>query len=128
MRAAILSVLILSGCGGTAAVNPCATPDATYFEHCTEESGTCGALPDQVVNTGPDGMVVTATKCAMETADGCIVRGSGCVTEAMGTTVTASFETTFQADGSSAKSIATLTVSTGAQSCASTYACTLVRQ
>ncbi len=124
----VLAIPTLVGCGGNALANPCATPNATYFEHCAEESGDCGAVPDQVVNVGPDGTIVSKVECATSTADGCIVRGSGCMVTSMGATTTTTYETTFAADGSSAMSIATLTVSVGAQSCTSTYSCTLTRQ
>lgn len=135
MTTKILLVLamFLTGCGGGGSTaNPCATPGASYLEHCVEESGNCGAISDQVVNIGPEGEVMgvggTAPMCTSMDVVGCVSHGSGCTVTENGATVTTTFQTTFVADGSSATSIASIEITMGAANCVSTYNCTITRQ
>lgn len=131
MKSNVFLCLFLVGCGGSPAANTCATPGASYLEQCAQESGTCGPVPDQVINISPDGQVMGAAgvaSCTSESDVGCVSHKSGCADTVDGTTATSTSETTFAADGSSAKGIITLAIDTGSASCVSTYICQLTRQ
>lgn len=137
MKQYALLCLIVVGCGSDSgnghvnlSANPCATPDSTYYESCVEESGTCGPIPDQVVNISPSGTFTSKANisCAESTQNGCTARDTDCALSSNGVSINETFETTFAEDGSSATSVITMTMNGYGQTCVSTYNCTMTRQ
>lgn len=110
--------------------NPCATPGSTYYESCVEESGTCGPIPDQVININTDGTITSKVNisCAEETQNGCTARDTDCSFSSNGFSFNETFETVFAKDGSTATSLATMTGNGHGQICVSTYKCSMTRQ
>lgn len=119
-------------CGSSAPkANPCATPGATYLDHFVEQSGgTCGAIPDTIININPDGTVATtaSVSCATKTQTGCTARDSGCTVTTNGTTCTVTTDITYAADGTSATGLESLSCTTGNQTCTSSYSVASRRQ
>ena len=114
-----------------APANPCATRNATYIESCTETSGNCPSIPQQVINVNPDGTITLPTpiSCATVTQTGCTARDSDCTfSTSNGTQGTETFETTFASDGSSATGVITVTLTNGSASCTGTYECMMTRR
>lgn len=109
-------------------LNECATKGATYFAHHEERpGGTCGQVPDQVVNTDDPG--ITASTCASVTQENCVARGTSCKSFEKGCEITLTYMTKFTADGSSATSVGTYNISCSDGSyCTSTYDVTMTRQ
>jgi hypothetical protein len=108
-------------------VNACATKGATYLQQCVEHAGgTCGPLSDQVINI--DDPAITASVCASVTQQNCVARGTACKVSENGCEVTASYMTTFKADGSSATSSSSITIKCNDGSwCNSAYDCKMTR-
>src|SRR5262249_6916419 len=81
MRWISLSALALAACSGSAtgvgsgSSEPCVTASASYVARLVEKSGgTCGSVPDTVVNTSADGEFHPAPGCAgTRTVNGCSV-------------------------------------------------------
>ena len=132
---AVLALLVVSGCGDeeesgivVSGLNPCATRGATYLVHYSEVSGNCGYLPDEILNTSPDGSTVSIT-CDEVTQTGCTARDTNCRMSSGGCNQTFTFETTFTKDGSSASGIMTISLDcSDGSGCKSTYTYTYDRQ
>jgi hypothetical protein len=129
MKNAIL-VLVLVACGGPPKANPCATKGATYVQRFVERAnGTCGPIPDTIVNITADGEVAGARlDCESMTQDGCTARNAGCKTTTDGITCTGTSSVTFAADGSTSSGLITTNCSGNGLACVSTYDVSAVRQ
>jgi hypothetical protein len=116
-------------CGASAPANkanPCATPGATYLSHFVELSGgTCGPIPDEIMNINSDGTLPQSLSCQTVTQDGCTARNTDCTTNGACTVTT---DVTFATDGSSASGLETVSCSTASASCTSTYRIGSTRQ
>ena len=144
MRALQLSVLplavatVVGACGGSSnsngptqrAANPCATRGATYLVTFVQMSGTCGPLASQVINISPSGTVTSAVPitCASGNQSGCMAQENDCTWTANGFSYTATTDTTFAQDGSSATGLESITATGNGTACASTYDVTFTRQ
>lgn len=108
---------------------PCSTPNVTYLITFTEQSGTCGPMTSQVVNTDAAGLTLaTNESCQSQTTSGCTVRGTDCTWTDGGISYTKTFEITFTGDGSSASGVNTISMTGNGQSCTSTYSTSFMRQ
>jgi hypothetical protein len=118
------------GCGsGSAEANPCATPGATYLFHLVEHpGGTCGPVPDEIVNVDSDGTTSTSVSCDDITQDGCTARNTGCMSSMNGVDCSVTTDVTFAKDGSGATGLETATCSNSSASCTSTYDVTATRR
>lgn len=123
------------GCGGsggstTLNANPCATPGATYLGHFVEQSGTCGPIPDQIINVNPDGTLSSsmAVSCAQTTVAGCTTQNTDCMSTSAGSTCSVTSDVTFSPDGTSASGLETARCTYSGGSCTSTYNVTATRQ
>lgn len=110
--------------------NPCATKGATYLEHFVQESGDCGALPDEIVNIGADGTLTSSSSvsCATVSQNGCTAQDSDCTTTNNGVTCMVTTDVTFARDGSSASGLESVTCTGNGASCTSTYQVSAARQ
>ncbi len=128
--------LFVIGCSSSNNDNTCKDNDAEYVIHCSENpGGTCGSLAERNYNSvsatdaepntqhcetiGKVGCTETATNCNSK-----MVNSQGYECEVM-----ESYSTTFESDGSSAKSITTFAVScSNGSKCKSTYNCFFTRK
>jgi hypothetical protein len=130
----MLCGLSLLACGGGSTApkaNPCATPGATYLDHFVEGSGgTCGPIPDEIININSDGTEATTIQisCQTESQTGCTAHNTGCTWTTNGVACNATTDVTFASDGSGASGLETVTCSSSSASCTSTYTVTLTRQ
>lgn len=111
-------------------LNACATKNASYLTTCTEISGNCGPLTDEISNTDAAGISkIESITCASATLSGCTGKATDCVeTVSNGCKIGQTYSTDFAEDGSSADSTATMWVTCpDGSSCKSTYTCTLTR-
>jgi len=129
--------LLLAACssddGDTQALqglNPCATEGALYKQRCIERpGGTCGVIPDTLIDTNNEAQVTGDSRCETVTEDGCNVRASGCRSSADGCTLYQTWETSFAEDGSHATVILAVDIScSDGSSCSSMYDCMIDRQ
>jgi hypothetical protein len=127
-------MVVCAGCSsksGTTA-NPCATRGATYLATFAEMSGgTCGPVPQQIVNVDSNGQITNGTSitCANDDLNGCTEMKSGCMgTTSNGCSATIQTDVTFASDGSGASGLETIQVTCGASVCSSTYRVSLARQ
>lgn len=132
MKTAILAFCLLAACGSNPAANPCATKGATYLFHFVEDpSGTCGPVPDSIVNVGSDGTIASSSSltCDKTELDGCTSKKSNCkTTTSTGIQCTVNTSSTFSSDGSSVTGLESFTCTSGASVCSSTYSVTASRQ
>ena len=132
--------LMAAGCSGGDEVsgptdvqtNICVTPGSTYLVILSEISGDCGSYTS-VLNTNQDGTITTegALVCDREEQDGCTVRGTNCqgYDADSGCSITETFSTTFEADGSEASGVSSIQVECDDGSfCYSTYNTYIERQ
>jgi hypothetical protein len=100
--------------------------------HFVEDStGTCGAIPDQIINIGQDGTVANGASitCDKKEIDGCTAKNSGCTsTTASGLSCMLNSDVTYAQDGGSASGLETITCTSGGSTCSSTYSVTAARQ
>ncbi len=110
--------------------NPCATRGATYLESFVQVSGTCGAIPSEIINISSNGTITTtsAVTCASVSQTGCTAQDSDCTSTANGYSITATTDVTFASDGSSATGLETVSMTGNGTSCTSTYDVTATRQ
>jgi hypothetical protein len=128
MRAFVL-LAACSCSSSTNKANPCATPGATYLFHFVEQAnGTCGPVPDSIVNINADGTLSSSVSCQTINQTGCTAQDTGCTSSSNGTTCNFTTDVTFASDGSGATGLETFTCSNGSSSCWSTYAVTAARQ
>lgn len=124
-------MLCLSACGGPPKANPCTTPGATYFVHAVEaNNGTCGVIPDQIVNVSSDGTVAAAAgvACDAEEHSGCTTKKTNCKTTSNGVSCSSTSSIEFAKDGSQGSGLLSMNCSSGATSCISTYQVVYLRQ
>lgn len=130
IRLIFLVSISMTACGSNKA-DSCATPGSTYKEHAVQEaSGTCGEIPDQVVNIDSSGNAASASSavsCGSSEQNGCTLQKSDCTTTSGGSTCTFNSSLTFTADGASASGTVSFSCS-GTGACISTYAITYTRQ
>jgi hypothetical protein len=121
----VVSVAVLVGCGG--ASGPCSQRTGTYRIKYVEESGTCGALPDQTVTstTQPTAPPAGCTGQISTSADNCeVTLVDVACPGATGYTVHQNGKAEWSQDGKSATASITfniITDATGASYCTSTY-------
>lgn len=125
----ITVLAFIAACGGNPKANPCATRNSTYLAHFAEQSGNCGAVPDQVVNISASGEIVLApgAACEKSEADGCTQRTSNCTSTSAGVTCTSNGSLEFASGGATASGTASISCM-GAAICTSTYRLTYTRQ
>lgn len=131
MKNMSLLFLVLCSCGAAPLVNPCITKSASYVVRAVETTGgTCGAVPDQIINVSSDGEIGSAASspvvCDKEEMDNCTLRKSGCKNTANGVTCTSASSVTIDADGTKGSGGITLNCS-GAATCVSSYNVTYTR-
>lgn len=133
-----LGVALLVGCSSTSAsptspstnqANPCATKGATYLFHSVETAGgTCGPVPDQIVNINADGTVPgPGVTCEAITQTGCTARNTNCTSTTGANPCKSTTDITFTADGTSASGLQTMSCTDATGSCTSTYKVTATR-
>lgn len=127
--AALLLAFFIS-CGAAPAANQCATKGATYLLSFRENAGgSCGAMPDQVVNIGADGTIGSEPlDCDRTESEGCTQRNTNCRISSENLKCTMTSSTNFDSDGTSASGLSSLAC-TGANgaTCASTYNTEMIR-
>lgn len=134
-----LAVAALASCSSTTtgsgegASSACVKPSSSYVVHFVEKSGgTCGAIPDAVVNTTASGEFEAQPGCTgSRTVDGCDVLLTDYVCTASNGVVTKTTgEVKWASDGASGEGTVQISV-TGAgiaKSCTSSYVVTYTRQ
>lgn len=115
----------------TQAAASCVTSGASYVVQMRERSGgTCGSVPDGVLNTGTDGTVQAPSGCTGE------IRNEGCdvyLTEyrcpgKAGGSVTQNGKVSWAPDGSRGAGVVHFEIELDANSCLSSYDVTYTRQ
>lgn len=120
-----------TGTGAPAGESPCVTPNASYVVHLVEKTGgTCGAIPEAVVNSSADGQFHPQPGCAgARTINGCsILLTNYTCTPSNGTTSTVTGEVTLTSDGTKGSGTVQLTLKTPSATCSSSYVVIYTRQ
>lgn len=132
-----MTATAVTGCGSSnpqstppAAINPCATPGATYVETLVQSSGTCTAIPSQIVPVAPSGTIELdpSVACAEFGQNGCTEWDSVCTWTSDGISYTATTVVTFASDGSSVSGILEVSADDNGTTCTGTYDVTATPQ
>jgi len=107
---------------------PCMTLGATYIEKWEEFSGTCGKVPDMLINISPNG-TASLSDCEKKTIDGCTTTGTNCKTDVgNGVIIDRSFMTQMSSDGKTGNSFEMVQWTfSGKLYCHSIYKTTFIR-
>lgn len=132
-----LAVAALGACSSTTtgsgegASSSCVKPSSSYVVHLVEKSGgTCGAIPDAVVNTNASGDFEAQPGCTgSRTVNGCDVLLTDYVcTTSNGVSTKTTGEIKWASDGASGEGTVQISISAAGKSCTSSYVVTYTRQ